>query len=414
MNTTGIKTLWYASVALTLLLSSCFKEDINESLGTNNPEISLYTLRNLFKGEDITLEANTLTDANHIRALVVSNHEGNNFPGNYIAVQNEWRGQLRGILMEVDDAQRYRFGDSIDVWIDGLKLGQRNGVLTLSGLNRNNTYIINRNNPVIARPVSIAALNSQFENYESTYVEVTSDLEIEPASGTPIKGSRAMADSEQNRVYVTVSDNANFADEIVAPSATFRGVVLKDNDKVQLRLLTYADMAYPSGKIYAGWPETFENPDAPKDGYANRVVLLSTGPWWFQQTLLGITAGRDRIVSGINAVRFQQNHASSDAILQMDFDVPDGATKVTFWYGSYYDDPSSWFRLEYSTNQGATWQQIGENITDAHKNSESLQAKQAVFMMNIQGPVRFRVNRPQANNVGGRLGLDDFAIYKSY
>lgn len=414
MKTTGIKTLWYASIASILLLSSCFKEDLNESLGINNPDVSIYALRNLFKGQEVSLDANTLSDAKYIRGLVVSDHQGNNFPDNHIAIQNEWRGQLRGILLEVDDVERYRFGDSIDVWVDGLKLNQRNGVLTLSGLNHNNAYIINRNNPVTARPTSIATLNNQFENYESTYVEITSDLEIEPAPGTAIKGNKAIADAEENRVYITVLDQATFANEAVAPSATFRGIALKDNNAVQLRLLTYADMAYPSGKIYGGWPETFDNPDAPKDGYANRVVLLPTGPWWFQQTLLGITAGRDRIVSGINAVRFQQNHASSDAILQMDFDVPDGASKVTFFYGSYWNDPTSWFRLEYSIDQGATWHQVGENITDAHTTTQSMDSKQAIFLMNIPDPVRFRVNRPQANNVGGRIGLDDFAIFRSY
>lgn len=411
MEMTRIKTLWYAGIASILLLSSCFKEDINESLGTSNPEVSIYVLRNYFKGNEITLDANTLTEANHIRALVVSNHEGNNFSDNYIAVQNEWRGQLRGILVEVDDVQRYRFGDSIDIWVDGLTLGQRNGVLALSGLNRNNAYIINRNNSVTARPVSIGALNRQFENYESTYVEITSDLEIEPTPGTPIRGSKAIADAEQNRVNIITSDQATFADEPVAPSATFRGIALKENNEVQIRLLTYADMAYPSGKIYEGWPETFENYDAPKTGYANRTVNLHTGPWWFQQTLLGDTDGRDRIVSGDMAVRFQQG-ASINAILEMQFDVPDGASKVTFWYGSYWNDPRSIFKLEYSTNQGLTWQQIGEDITDAHTTTISMDSKQAIFLMNIEGPVRFRLNRPAL--AGGRLGVDDIAIFRSY
>lgn len=248
MKTISIKTFLYASI-VSLFMTSCFKEDVNEALGTNNSEISIYALRNLYKGQKITLESDALTDAKYIRALVVSNHEGNNFPSNYIAVQNEWRSQLRGIMVEVDDPERYKFGDSVDIWVDGLQLLEKDGVLTLSGLTHNNTYIINRNNPVSARPVSIATLNAQYANYEATYVEVTSDLEVEPASGETIKGSKAIADAEENRVYITVVDNATFANETVAPSATFRGVALRDNEKIQLRLLTYADMAFPSGKI---------------------------------------------------------------------------------------------------------------------------------------------------------------------
>lgn len=413
MKKRGIKTFIYTSVLATLL-SSCFKEDINESIGTNNPEISIYALRNIHKQDDINLGESELTKANHIKALVVSNHEGKNFPSNYIAVQNEWRGQLRGILLEVENPERYRLGDSIDIWVDGLTLGRRDGALALLGANNNNTFIINRNNPVVAKAVSISSLVNQYNNYESTYVEITSDLEVEPTPGSKIGGSHSLADANGNKVYVTVNNDATFAEEPIAPSATFRGIASKQQDNLQLRLLTYADMAYPSGKIYAGWPETFDNPDAPKDGYANRTVVLPTGPWWFQQTLLGITQGRDRIVSGINAVRFQQNHASLDALLQMDFDVLNGASKVTFFYGSYWNDPRSWFKLEYSTDQGATWTQIDPIINDAHTTTESMDSKQAIFLMNIQGPVRFRLNRPQANNVGGRLGVDDFAIFRSY
>lgn len=411
MKKTMKRSLWYASLLSTLLFSGCMKEDINEALGTNNPEVSIYVLRNLFKGNDITLDANVLNDANHIKAVVVSDHDHRNFPDNYIAVQNEWRGQLRGILLEVEDAHRFKFGDSLDVWIDGLKLTQTNGMLTLTGLDRNNSYIINRNNPVRPRPVSVAALNRQFGNYESTYVEITADLEIEPKSGEPIKGKRSIVDAEENRIAIFVSEQATFAEEVVAPSATFRGIALRETNEVQIRLLTYDDMAYPSGKIYEGWPETFENYDEPKTGYANSVVTLHTGPWWFQQTLLGTTQGRDRIVSGSTAVRFQQG-ASVNAILEMQFDVPYGASKVTFWYGSYWNDPTSIFKLEYSTNQGLSWQQIGDDITDAHTTTVNMDSKQAIFLMDIEGPVRFRLNRPAL--AGGRLGVDDVAIFRSY
>ena len=424
MKATTIKTVWYACIAAILLLplSSCLKEDVNEAIGTNNPEVSIYTLRNLFKGQPIALEANTLDDANHIRGLVVSNHEGNNFPSNHIAIQSEWRGQLRGILLEVDDVQRYSFGDSLDVWIDGLTLDKKNGVLTLSGLNHNNAYIINRGNSVVARPVSIATLNNQFENYESTYVEITSDLETEPTPGTAIKGSRPIVDTEGNRVNIFTSDAATFADETVAPSATFRGIALKENDQTQLRLLTYADMAYPSGKIYPNWPETFESPDGAKGSYnmpaINNNIGFHTGDWHLFYSIYGETAGRDRIVSGQYAIRMQQN-LSHDAYLQMNFDVPEGASKVTFFYGSYWNDRSSTFQLEYSQDQGNTWNVVGEPISDAHTTTESMDSKQAIFLMNIEGPVRFRINKlglgsSNATISNGRLGIDDFAIFKSY
>ncbi len=148
------------------------------------------------------------------------------------------------------------------------------------------------------------------------------------------------------------------------------------------------------------------------------AVSFPTGQWNLYQAILGTTAGRDRIVSGKNAIRMQQN-LSVDGYVQMNFDVPNGASKVTLWYGSYYTDRSCTFKLEYSTDGGTTWKQTGEPISDAHTTTESMNSKQAVFLMNIQGPVRFRVTKlglGTSNNVinNGRLGLDDIAIYKSY
>ena len=147
-------------------------------------------------------------------------------------------------------------------------------------------------------------------------------------------------------------------------------------------------------------------------------VGLPTGEWHLYQAIFGSTAGRDRIVSGLNAIRLQQNR-SDDEYVQMNFDVPDGASKVTFWYGAYYNDQSSTFKLEYSTDHGATWQQVGEQISDAHTFAQDMNPKQAIFLMNIPGPVRFRVNKlglGTSNNTvsNGRLGIDDIAIYKSY
>jgi len=181
-------------------------------------------------------------------------------------------------------------------------------------------------------------------------------------------------------------------------------------------------MAYASGKLYAGWPETFDAVDASVKGSYDmkdkNAVSFPTGQWNLYQAILGTTAGRDRIVSGKNAIRMQQN-LSVDGYVQMNFDVPNGASKVTLWYGSYYTDRSCTFKLEYSTDGGTTWKQTGEPISDAHTTTESMNSKQAVFLMNIQGPVRFRVTKlglGTSNNVinNGRLGLDDIAIYKSY
>lgn len=411
----------WAVLAMSTLLTNC-KEDINESIGELNPEISLYTLRSLYKNTDLQLNESSALGAKYVKALVVSRAENKNLPENTIAVQNIWRNQRRGILVEVADASQFKFGDSIQINIDGAKLVKKSGLMVLSSVKNQQVNVFASNKNVAPLPVSVANLKAKFEEFESTYIDVTAEVDPEPAAGTALKGDKILMDGDKNEIILHTQDNAAFAAQAIAPSASFRGIAFREGDKLQIRMQDYSDMAYASGKLYAGWPETFEALDASLKGSYDmgekNDVSFSTGQWRLYQAILGTTAGKDRIVSGKNAIRMQQN-LSVDGHVQMNFDVPNGASKVTIWYGSYWTDRSCTFKLEYSTDQGATWVQTGESITDAHTTTESMNSKQAVFLMNIQGAVRFRITKlglGTSNNVinNGRLGLDDIAIYKSY
>lgn len=402
-------------------LSSCFKDAVNESIGILNDETSIYTVRNLYKGADADLNNDNLGGAKYTSGIVVSNHENGNFPQGSIAIQNTWRGQIRGIVLEVSNPQDYHFGDSVLVEIDGARLTRKNGPLTLSNLGAKAVQVLIPGKTLEHRPISIKALKDNPGLYESTLISVTADVgDITP--GATVKGSHTLTDGAGNELTLLTMDGASFADKKIAPNASFKGILLSNGELPVLYMQSEGDMINPSGQIYAGWPETFENPSVPKGSYhmvdIDDNVGLSTGEWKLYYAILGVTAGRDRIVSGENAVRMQQN-SDFDEYVQMNFDVPDGASKVTFWYGSYYNDRSCTFKLEYSTDEGVTWEQMGEEISDAHPQSESSSPKQAVFLMDIQGPVRFRITKlglgvssPTVSN--GRLGIDDFAIYKSY
>lgn len=403
-----------------MLSSGCFKEDINEAIGTPNSEASLYTVRNAYKGSDIVLNKELLEGASMTGGVVISQYENGNFPEGYIAIENVWRGQIRGIMVQVNDPANYKFGDSVSIRLEGARLTRQNGPLAITGIA--GIEKVSSGHQKVHRPVSIGTLQKNADRFESTLISITADVDPEPTGGENLAGRKALLDGENNTIEVFTSENATFGDIRIAPSAAFQGIPLSDGGKMVLRLQSQADMAYPSGKLYAGWPETFEEPSHPKGSYnmpdIQNNVGLPTGEWHLYQAIFGNTAGRDRIVSGANAIRLQQNR-SDDEYVQMNFDVPDGASKVTFWYGAYYNDQSSTFKLEYSTDQGATWQQVGEQISDAHTFAQDMNPKQAIFLMNIPGPVRFRVNKiglGTSNNTvsNGRLGIDDIAIYKSY
>ncbi|TCC90507.1 hypothetical protein EZ428_14635 [Pedobacter frigiditerrae] len=188
--------------------------------------------------------------------------------------------------------------------------------------------------------------------------------------------------------------------------------------KILLVFLLFASTAVFGQKkeIYANFPENFESPDtAVKAHYKKQIITLKSGEWNLDYALLGALPGHDRFNPiGKQSIRIQQNRSKS-AFLEMNFDLNEGASKVTIAYAVYYKDASSIWKLEYSTDQGLTWVQAGKDIL-----TESTDLKTAEFNLDIKGKVRFRINKlglgdgKQDSSIkNGRLSIDDIAIYKN-
>jgi len=419
------KLLLYTGYLLTgLVFSSCMKDHMNEAVGELNAMASIYVVRNTYKEADVQLGRNALSGAYRTSGTVIANGTSGNFPEGYLIIQDNWRGLVRGVVLALDKAtsNSYAIGDSIMVDLEGSSLTRSgNGTLAIQGLTASAITKISSGHNITVRPVNITELTKNLQNYENTMVSVTADVIPMPV-GVTFAGGKTITDGGDSTLTLFTESAAAFANENIAPSASFVGVPMSTTHGPQLRLRGVNDMLNPSGPVYAGYPEDFESPDdSQKASYAGKDIDLRTGNWRLEQCLLGTTTGRDRIVSGAQAIRFQQNLGpSSPSYLQMNYDLHNGATKVTFWYGCYYTDAASSFVLEASTNQGGSWQQIGGVISDPAKTSETITPKQATFVMDIEGNVRFRIRKlplgttsiPTIEN--GRLGIDDVAIYQNY
>lgn len=181
-------------------------------------------------------------------------------------------------------------------------------------------------------------------------------------------------------------------------------------------ILCSTGISYAQKAVYPNFPETFESPDtSAKSHYKKEDIKLKSGDWTLDQALLGALENHDRFnPTGKQSIRMQQNRSKS-AYLQMNFDVLEGASKVTVAYASYYKDPSCVWRLEYSVDQGKTWLQTGADVQTGEK-----ELKTASFDVSIKGPVRFRINKLglgdgkiDSSIKNGRLSIDDFTIYKN-
>jgi len=416
-----------------LLLMGCIEEDVNNAIGTPSPITSLEDVRSLYKGTDVALSPNQLMGAHQVLGVVISDAAGQNVPGggNSLVIQNQRRGQLRGIVLQMEGGNpaSYSIGDSVVVNVSNATLTQTNGILQIQGLLPADITKVSENAKVHLREVTLEELVSRPEIYEATLVRlVAGNVTPIPASTATFSGDKTLSDGGTNTAVLHTESTAAFAKQRVYASASYTGIPIinrgggsSGQPEVQLWVRSSADVKDPSGPIYAGFPESFEAvPLTAKPSYNmvngdrgvwDNTIEVATGPWSLYQAILGNTAGRDRF-TGQHGVRMQQQLAY-DTYVQMNFDVPNGASKVTLLYGSYYNDASSTWRLEYSQDQGTTWTQIGPTITDASNIS-----KTAVFLMDISGPVRFRILKvglgpttPTVQN--GRLGLDDIAIYQN-
>jgi hypothetical protein len=421
---------YFSALFLSLAATGCLQKDPDYAAGEPSPLVSLEDLRRLYQGSNVVLESGQLSGAHQVVGLVISDAAGGNVPGGpgTLVVQNKRRGVVRGIIIPLTGgtAPAFAVGDSVVVEVNGATLAKSAGALRLEGITPDRVRKVSSGNKVAARDINSSTLLANVDAYDGTLVRITgSSITPLPVSGDTYAGNKTLADGSNNRLTLHTEATAAFATRRIPASATFVGIAVGALDASQapapqLWLRTAADAVDPSGPIYTGFPESFEAvPQATKGSYdmnttavPDNTVQFGTGRWKLYQAILGNTAGRDRY-TGTQGIRLQQG-LTVPAVVEMKFDLSNGATKVTLLYGAYYTDAASSWKLEYSQDQGATWTQTGTTITDAGNWQHPI-----TFLMNISGPVRFRINKLGlgASNpptvLNGRLGLDDIAIYEN-
>lgn len=207
-------------------ISSCKKEG-NYPGGSVSPYISMFDLREIYKGEDITLTKDNMFGADKIAGVVVSDHTGGNVPAGLVVIQDSRRlGRLRGVSIAVGaDAANYVPGDSLIVSVEGGVLKRVDGILQLTGIT---TSKINK--VATGRPLSPLVVKSNLvlqapEEYESVYISIAKagfDPSLPP--GSTYSGDRVINDGFGNLVLHT-EPGASWAGNTLPFLSNFSGIV---------------------------------------------------------------------------------------------------------------------------------------------------------------------------------------------
>ncbi len=415
-----MKKLYYLlGLGLIIVFFNSCKENTNAE-GILSPYISIQDIKLLYKGEDVLLTRSRMKSGAHlVRGTVISGLRDDNRQSNTIVIQGRHKDLLRGIAIELEEGytDTYTIGDSILIDVENKYLRKVDGGLRISGVTPADITVLASGLSVEPMEVPLVTLNQNPQDYEYTLVKIFSCLleEDEETSGGFVGDKQYHVGEE--KIVLHVIETSALAAEGVPWSATFAGIVIfgEEPDTWRLWPRSVEDMTEASGPIYPNFPEDFENGSLttyrPSSEYV--VTTLKTGSWGFYNSILG-TSPNDRMSpAGIQCVRSQRNHANP-SVLTMKFDLLDGASKVSFMYGSTAEDPGCYYRLEYSQDEGINWQ----SVTAEDVYVDNKEVRTVTYMLDIEGKVRFRIYKVTMGDGvvvdNGRLNIDDFAVFKPF
>lgn len=413
-----------------ILCASCSKNEY-ESGGVVSPVIHMGFVKALYNGDDVILAKEKLMGATQIAGVVISDRSSGNFNENELVVQNTARGKISGIVFKFTDPNTsINYGDSVKIDIQNCILYRENGALKIKGENLSLSKVnkVAADKVVLPRKVSLTQLYSDFFNYENTLVEVVNIAFPDLVGGEVYGGEVKLGEEERLLIYLSTKTTASFAQKSLPLLASFRGIPTYYNAtsnyyntaKLLLKMRNEDDAFNETGAAYANFPEDFEfSAAAAKASYLmpaiNNMVTFKTGSWRLYQGIISDVVNVDKFnPTGKQAIRLK-DQLSESAYLEMNFDLPFGASKVTFSYGvpSVGAITASSFDLEYSQDGGASWKKTGDSITNSGKD-----AQLATFNVDVAGSVRFRINKlglgsntSQVSN--GLLNIDDFKVYQN-
>lgn len=224
-------------------LLGCKKE--NYPGGKISPYISIFDIRDLYKGADVTLGIDNMFGSDKITGIVTSDHSGGNLPAGLLILQDSRRlSQARGISIAIGaDAANYQPGDSLVINMVGAVLKRINGILQVTGIESSDITKISSGNTVTPLIVKANAVLANPDGFESTLITVTRvGFDASYPAGTTYLGDKIINDGFGNLILHT-EPTASYANNVIPFLSNFTGIIFKNETTApQLWPRTIADI----------------------------------------------------------------------------------------------------------------------------------------------------------------------------
>ncbi|WP_217604572.1 DUF5689 domain-containing protein [Chitinophaga sp. GbtcB8] len=249
------KIFIYAFLLVAVVFSGGCKKD-NYPGGQISPYIAIFDVRNLYKGQDVSLTTNNMSGSDYITGVVVSDHSGGNLPAGLLVVQDNRRlSKLRGIAIPLGDAAAdFVPGDSVVIKATGGVLKRVDGILQITGITKDKVNRVAAGSMILANQISTSTILANPDEYESSLsVIVKGGFDPLPAPGDVLAGDKILNDGFGN-ITLHTEATAAFADTTAPVLANFYGIIFntagKDGALVpQLRMRKASDVVVLSSTI---------------------------------------------------------------------------------------------------------------------------------------------------------------------
>jgi hypothetical protein len=240
-------------LSLTLFIG-CKKEG-NYPGGVVSPYISILDIKDLYKGEDVSLTREKMYGSSSITAMVVSDHSGGNMPTGLLVVQEARRlSQLRGMAINIGaEAANYLPGDSVTINLEGGVLKRVNGILQVTGVPGSAVTKISSGNAIPVNRVASNLILADPAKYESVLVVIVKGgFNPTPVAGDILAGDKVLNDAFGN-LNLHTEATAKFANSTPIFLGNYTGIVfntVQNNTLVpQFRLRTSNDIVLLSSTV---------------------------------------------------------------------------------------------------------------------------------------------------------------------
>lgn len=221
------KILSYSFYLITLFnFWGCTKGD-NYPGGKVSSYISLFDVRNIFKGDEVTLSTKNMFGADKITGVVVSDHSGGNTPAGLLVIQDNRRlSKLRGISIPIgSDAANYLPGDSVIITVTGTMLKRIDGILQLTGISNGNITKVSSGNTIVPPIIKSNAVLASPADFESTLISIAK-VGFDPSypPGSTYAGDRVINDGFGDMALHTEA-GATFANKPLPFLSNYTGII---------------------------------------------------------------------------------------------------------------------------------------------------------------------------------------------